>query len=374
MEHSEIAGKPESSQPVIPQQQESAPFEFGIYTLGDLSPDPHTGQTASAQQRIREVIDAAKLADEAGIDVFGVGEHHRLDFAISSPPVLLAAIAQATKQIRLTSATTVLGTADPVRVFEDFATLDLLSNGRAEMIAGRGAYVESFPLFGYELDSYAELFREKLELFLQLNENERVTWDGNFRSALSEAEIAPRPAQRQLPIWLGVGGTPASAALAGQLGAGMALAILGGDMQKFQPLVEAYRQAGAKAGHALARLPVGITGHCYIADSSQQAREEFYPHYAYYFSHFMGNERPTREQFNQLTAPDMGLVVGSADEVTEKILLQHELFGHTRFLAQFDIGAVPYAKVAHAIELLAVKVAPVVRREIAKKQADKTNL
>ncbi|WP_188887939.1 LLM class flavin-dependent oxidoreductase [Paenibacillus radicis (ex Gao et al. 2016)] len=359
-------GKPDNgtSKKAVIRAEESAPFEFGIYTLGDLSPNPLTGQSATAKQRIREVIDAAVLADEAGIDVFGVGEHHRLDFALSSPPVLLAAIAQATKQIRLTSATTILGTADPVRVFEDFATLDLISDGRAEMIAGRGAYIESFPLFGYELDSYAQLFLEKIKLFLELNDKERMTWSGQFRTPLNDAEIAPRPVQPKLPVWIGVGGTPASAALAGQLGTGMALAILGGNPADFQHLVEVYRQAGLDAGHQPGGLSVGITGHCYIAEDSKQARDEFYPHYSYYFSQFMGKPKPSREQFEQMTGPQTALAVGSPDEIVEKILMQHELFGHSRFMAQFDIGGVPYAKIATAIELLAGKVAPAVRKAL----------
>ncbi|QAY66484.1 LLM class flavin-dependent oxidoreductase [Paenibacillus protaetiae] len=342
----------------------SQTFEFGIYTLGELSPHPVTGTVMSAQQRLREVVAAAKLADEAGIDVFGVGEHHRLDFAISSPPVLLAAIAQATSRIRLTSATTVLGTSDPVRVFEDFATLDLLSDGRAEIIAGRGAYVESFPLFGYDLESYGELFREKTNLLLELNEHEIVTWSGKFRSALSEAEIAPRPKQDQIPLWLGVGGTPASAALAGRLGAGMALAILGGDPHRFKPLVEEYKRAGREAGVPEQSLKVAITGHSFIGRTSEQARAEFYPHYANYYSGFMNRGPLSREQFDAFCGPETALVIGSAEETAEKIIKQHELYGHTRFMAQMDIGAMPFSQIASSIELLATKVAPAVRKAI----------
>ncbi|MFF2481489.1 LLM class flavin-dependent oxidoreductase [Paenibacillus sp. NPDC058071] len=346
---------------------EACPIEFGIYTLGDLSPNPVTGSALTAQQRIREVIDAAVLADRAGIDVFGVGEHHRLDFAISSPPVLLAAVAQATKRIKLTSATTVLATSDPVRIFEDFATLDLLSDGRAEMIAGRGAYIESFPLFGYEVDDSAELLRENLDLFRELNEKEIVSWEGKFRSALLNAEIAPRPVQPKLPLWLGVGGTSSSAALAGSMGAGMAIAILGGDPHAFRHLADTYREAGQAAGHRPEDLRIGITGHCYIADDSKRARDEFYPHYAHYYSHFMGRPELTREQFEQLTGADTALAVGSAEEVAEKWIKQHELFGTCRFMAQFDIGGLPFEQVARAIELLAEKVAPAVRKAIGSK-------
>ncbi|HTG68940.1 MAG TPA: LLM class flavin-dependent oxidoreductase [Candidatus Udaeobacter sp.] len=348
----------------------SGEFEFGIYTLGDISADPVSGQLPSAGDRMKEIVAAAKLADEAGLDVFGVGEHHRLDFVISSPPVVLAAIAQATKQIRLTSATTVLGTSDPVRVFEDFSTLDLLSDGRAEIIAGRGAYVESFPLFGYELDDYKDLFYEKINLLLRLNESERISWNGRFRTGLQNAEIAPRPLQPRLPVWVGVGGTPQSAELAGKLGAGMALAILGGDPAKFKPLVDVYRAAAIQAGHQREALKVAITSHGYIANSSQQAKDEYYPYYANYVGQFMGGnargERLAREQFEQLANPLSALAVGSPEQLIEKILAQHELFGHNRFMAQFDIGGIPFSQVAASIELLAVKVAPVVRRELSK--------
>lgn len=350
--------------------EEQPEFEFGIYTLGDLSADPVSGQRPSAGERMKGIVAAAKLADEAGIDVFGVGEHHRLDFVLSSPPVVLAAIAQATKKIRLTSATTVLGTSDPVRVFEDFSTLDLLSDGRAEIIAGRGAYMESFPLFGYQLDDYKDLFDEKINLLLELNESKRITWNGRYRTDLQNAEIAPRPLQPRLPVWVGVGGTPQSAELAGNLGAGMALAILGGDPAKFKPLVDAYRAAGIRAGHKLEALKVAITSHGYIAHSSQQARDEYYPYYANYASQFMGGnakgERLAREQFEQLASPVNALAVGSPEQLAEKILAQHELFGHNRFMAQFDIGGIPFSKVAASIEMLAAKVAPIVRREISK--------
>jgi probable LLM family oxidoreductase len=356
------------------EQRATVPeFEFGIYTLGDLSVDPLTGKPVPASRRMKEIIAAAKLADEAGLDVFGVGEHHRLDFVATSPAVVLAAIASVTKRIRLTSATTVLGTSDPVRVFEDFATLDLLSDGRAELIAGRGAYTESFPLFGYELADYRELFLEKLQLLLELNANERLSWSGRLRTPLLNAEIAPRPLQQRLPVWIGVGGTPSSAELAGTLGDGMALAILGGDPARFKPLVDAYKAAAAAAGKPPERQRVAITSHGFIAATSQAAREQFYPHYASYLSAFMGGATGggalTRGQFEQLAQPGQALAVGSPAEIVEKLLAQHELFGHTRFIAQFDIGAVPYERVAASIELLATKVAPVVRAAIAKKRS-----
>ncbi|ASA24226.1 LLM class flavin-dependent oxidoreductase [Paenibacillus donghaensis] len=346
-------------------------FEFGIYTLGDIVQDCHTGQTISPRQRLEEVILAAKLADEAGLDVFGVGEHHRLDFVISSVPVVLAAIARETRRIKLTSATTVLSTIDPVRVFEDFATLDLLSDGRAEIIAGRGAFVESFPLFGYEIDDYHRLFAENIDLLLELNRNEVMNWSGAFRSPLKNAEIAPRPLQQRLPLWVGIGGSPESAEKAGTLGTGMAIAILSGDPKPLQPLAEIYRTAGRKAGHSPEALKIAITSHGYIAQTSQQALDEYYPYYYSYrnsISPTSGTQyRVSRSEFGQQVAHDNTLAVGSPQQIIEKILYQHELFGHSRFMTQLDIGGLPFAKVAAAIELLATEVAPVVRREIAAK-------
>jgi probable LLM family oxidoreductase len=347
-------------------------FEFGVYTFGDLSPDPQTGRMISARQRVEEIVAAAKLADEAGLDVFGFGEHHRLDFAASSTPVLLAAIAQVTKRIRLTSATTVLSTSDPVHVFEDFATLDLISNGRAEIIAGRGAFVESFPLFGYKLDDYEELFKEKLALLLELCEKERITWSGRFRPALHDAEIAPRPIQEPLPVWIGVGGTMESAVRAGSLGKGMAMALLSGDPAFFKSRVDVYRQAYTEAGHDPAGLKVSVNSHGYIAKTSRQALDEFYPHYTAYWKPLM-RERGrmfgvTRDDFERFVRPEEGLAVGSPVQVVEKILYQYEMFGHHRFVAQIDIGGQPYSRVAEAIELLAAEVAPAVRREIKRKK------
>ncbi len=345
-------------------------FDIGIYTLADIGPAPHTGKEISAGQRLKEIIEAAKLADEAGLDVFGVGEHHRLDYAVSAPPVVLAAIAQVTKQIKLTSATTVLSTVDPVRLFEDFATLDLLSNGRAEIIAGRGAFVESFPLFGYNVNDYDDLFEENIELFLKLNNHENITWNGRFRPALQHAEVAPRPAQKQLPLWVGVGGTPESAERAGRLGTRLALAILGGDPIRFKPLVDIYRRAGIASGHNVNDLNIGVTGHAYIAETTQQAREEFYPYYSNYWGYVNSQRgmstRMSRADFEQMSSPDSALFVGSSQQIIEKVMHQYELFGHQRFMAQMDIGGMPFNKVAKNIERLATEVAPVLRREISK--------
>jgi probable LLM family oxidoreductase len=341
-------------------------IEMGIYTLADIGPDPLTGKTITAKQRMKEMIQAAKLADEAGLDVFGVGEHHRLDYASSSPAVVLAAIAQATNRIKLTSTTSVLSTLDPVRLFEDFATLDLLSEGRAEILAGRGAFIESFPLFGYSTNDYDELFTEHMELLLQLNNNERVSWSGDFRSPLRNAEISPRPIQEQIPIWIGVGGTPESAVRAGRFGVGMALAILGGDPLRFKPLVDLYRKAGMEAGHSPEVLKVGVTGHAYIAETTQQAKDEFFPYYSNYWSYVnrqrgMGS-RMSRADFEHMASPNTALFVGSPQQIVEKVLHQHELFGHSRFLAQVDIGGLPFNKVAKNIELLATKVVPSIKK------------
>jgi len=345
-------------------------IEIGIYTFGDLGPDPRTGKTISIQQRLHEVLAVGKLTEEVGLDIFGVGEHHRLDYAVSAPAVVLAAVAQNTKRIKLTSATTVLNTVDPVRLFEDFATLDLISNGRAEIITGRGAFVESFPLFGHDLNNYDELFDENIRLLQQLNTDEIVNWQGSFRSPLTNSMIAPRPVQEKLPIWVGVGGTPDSAIRAGKLGTGLALAILGGDPIRFKPLVDLYLQAGNDAGHRQEDLKVAVTGHTYIAKTSQQAKDEFYPYYANYWGYVnkqrgMGT-RISRSDFDHMASPETGLFVGSPQQIIEKILHQHELFGHQRFIAQMDIGGMPYSKVAASIEMLATEVAPIVRSETAK--------
>ncbi|MGG1396804.1 LLM class flavin-dependent oxidoreductase [Bacillus salipaludis] len=345
-------------------------MEIGIYTLADLGPHPHTGKTISAHQRLEEIIQAAKMADELGLDVFGVGEHHRLDYAVSAPAIVLSAVSQLTKRIKLTTTTTVLNTIDPVRLFEDFATLDLLSNGRAEIIAGRGAFIESFPLFGYDVNQYDELFEEHIELFLKLNAEERVTWSGRFRSPLQAAEIAPRPLQKEIPIWVGVGGTPESAARAGRLGTGLALAILGGPPIRFKPLVDIYRQAASQAGHAPESLKVGVTGHAYISETTEQAKDEYYAYHSNYWG-YLNRQRGmsthmSRADFEIMAAPETALFVGSSQQIIEKILHQYQLFGHQRFIAQMDIGGMPFEKVAENIERLATEVAPVVRREIGK--------
>jgi probable LLM family oxidoreductase len=340
-------------------------MEIGLYSFADITHDPKTGKAPGYEQRIREVLDAAKLADQAGLAVFGLGEHHRLDMAVSSPAVILAAIAAATRDIRLTSAVTILPTLDPVRVFQDFATVDLISGGRAEITVGRGAFVESFPLFGFDIADYDALFAEKLDLLMKLNASERVTWEGKFRTPLADAEISPRPTNGALPIWIGVGGTLESAVRAGRLGLPLTLANISQPPAKFAPQIEAYRQAGADAGHDPAGLKVAIAGHLYVDKDSQRARDEFYPHYAAYFRDHAVKGRYameiTREEFDKRAAPDGPLYVGSPQEIVDKIALGRELFRHDRYLGQIDIGGLPYAKVAEATELLAKAVLPAVQ-------------
>ena len=342
------------------------PFEIGLFTFGEITADPVTGRPIDPAIRLREFIDLAILADHAGLDVFGVGEHHRPDFAISSPPVVLAAIAQATERIRLTSTVTVLSTADPVKVFEDFATVDLISAGRAEITAGRGAYTESFPLFGFDLDDYDELFDEKLDLLLRLNRDERVTWHGNHRPTLTGAGIYPRPVQPELPLWIAVGGTPASVVRAGRNGLPVYLAILG-QPERFAALAELYREQGANAGHAADALRIGVTSHFYLDTKSQRARDTFFP----YYSRYIGNNMPgahgqllPRDAFDSWAGPRGALFTGSPQEVIDKIMWENELLGHDRFLAQIGLGGLPFADTARSIELLASEVLPVVRQEL----------
>ena len=345
-------------------------MEIGLYTFAELSPDPQSGRVISPRQRVRDLMEEVELAEQVGLDVFGVGEHHRPDFVVSSPAVILGAAAVRTERIRLSSAVTVLSSDDPVRVFQDFATVDLLSGGRAEIMAGRGSFIESFPLFGYDLDDYDELFAEKLELLLKLRETERVTWSGEHRPALHDAGVYPRPVQERLPIWLAVGGTPNSIVRAATLGLPLALAIIGGAPERFVPLVELYRRAASEAGHQ--GLPVGINSHTYVADTPQQAADDFFPAYAGMMNR-IGRERGwspmTRGQFDQLRSLRGALVVGSAQEVVEKILFQHELFGHQRFMAQVSVGHLPHTKAMRAIELLGTEVAPAVRAELERRSS-----
>ncbi len=346
-------------------------MELGLYTFAEL-PVSAGASDVTPERRMRNLLEEAELAEQVGLEVFGVGEHHRPDFVVSSPAVALGAIAARTERIRLTSAVTVLSSDDPVRVFQDFATIDLLSGGRAEIMVGRGSFIESFPLFGYDLDDYDELFAEKLELLLALRESERVTWSGRHRAGLTDAGVYPRPVQDPLPIWVAVGGSPQSIVRAAGLGLPLALAIIGGEPARFAPLMQLYRDAAGQAGHDPARLPVSINSHTYVADTPEQAAREFFPAYGGMMTR-IGRERGwspmTREQFDFLRSPSGALLVGSPEQVVEKILYQHELFGHDRFLAQMSVGDLPHAQVMRAIELLGTEVAPAVRAELARRTA-----
>lgn len=350
----------------------TTPFEIGVSSFADTMANPETGATISSGERIANLMEEVELADRVGLDVFGIGEHHRPDFAASTPAVLLAAAAMRTKQIRLTSAVTVLSTDDPVRVFEEFATVDLLSRGRAELTAGRGSFTESYPLFGYELEDYDELAQEKLGLLLKVRDSEKVTWSGKFRAPIHNRGVYPRPAQEKLPVWVGVGGNPASVERAGRLGLPLIIAIIGGGPARFVPLVEHYRESAAAAGQDPSKLKVAINSHTHLAETSRQAADEFFTPYATLMN-TVGRERGwapmTRNQYEALRSPTGALHVGSADEVIEKLLYEYELFGHDRYVAQMSVGPQPHEQTLKAIELLGTKVAPVVREEIEKRKA-----
>jgi probable LLM family oxidoreductase len=335
-------------------------MELGVYTFAEL-----TWDEVSPQQRLRDLLEEIELADRLGLDVFGIGEHHRPDFVVSSPAVVLAAAAGRTERIRLTSAVSVLSSDDPVRVFQDFATIDLLSGGRAEIMAGRGSFIESFPLFGYDLNDYDELFAEKLELLLALRESERVTWSGRHRAPIDDRGVYPRPLQDPLPVWVAVGGSPQSAVRAGALGLPMALAIIGGLPERFVPFAELHRRAGEELGHG--RLPLSINSHGYVAETSQQALDDSFPYVAAQMDK-IGRERGwpphTRADYEAAATVRGANFVGSPAQIVEKILFQHELFGHDRFLVQFSVGTMPHDKIMRSIELFGTEVAPVVRKEL----------
>jgi probable LLM family oxidoreductase len=338
-------------------------MELGIYSFGETDPRK-TGDPSVVAQRMRDLVEEIELADQVGLDVFGVGEHHRPDYVVSSPAIVLAAAASRTKRIRLTSAVTVLSSDDPVRVFQDFATLDLLSGGRAEIMAGRGSFIESYPLFGQDLDDYDELFAEKLQLLLKLRDSEVVSWKGTHRPSIEERGVYPRPLQQPLPVWIAVGGTPASVMRAGALGIPLAVAIIGGAPERFAPLVQLYRDAARRAGKDPAKLPVSINSHGFIADTSQSAIETAFPPYLETMGR-IGRERgwppPTRRQFEAEIAPRGAVFVGSPQQVIDKILFEHELFAHDRTLLQFSVGPMKHADILRSIELFGTVVAPAVR-------------
>ncbi|MEJ0013377.1 MAG: LLM class flavin-dependent oxidoreductase [Bauldia sp.] len=347
-------------------------MELGVYTFAEMSPDPRTGARLDPATRFRNLLEEVELADQVGLDVFGIGEHHRVDFAVSAPAVALAAAAARTKNIRLTSAVSVISSDDPVRVFEEFATVDNISNGRAEIMAGRGSFIESFPLFGYDLNDYDSLFADKLDLLLKIRAGERVKWSGKHRAPINNLGVYPRPVQNPLPVWIAVGGTPESVVRAGTLGLPLALAIIGGEPERFAPLVDLYRESAQRAGHDPAKLKVGINSHGYVADTAQQARDEAFPPFAEAMTR-IGRERgwppTTRAQFDAGTTLRGAAFVGSPDEVTEKILFQHEFFNHDRFLVQFSVGALPHKQLMHSIELFGTKVAPAVRKALGAAEA-----
>lgn len=334
-------------------------MELGLTTFAETHPVGGDGPVPTAGERLRQVVEEAVATEQAGLHVYGVGEHHRKDFAASSPAVVLAAIASRTERIQLTSAVTVLSSADPVRAYQDFATLDGLSNGRAELMAGRGSFIESFPLFGYDLTDYDDLFEEKLALLLKIREDEPVTWSGKFRAPLDNAIVYPRTEHRPLPVWIAVGGSPESVVRAGLLGLPLAIAIIGGQPARFKPLVDLYHRALAEGGHE--PQPVAVHAHGYIADTDKQAVEDFYGSYARAMTG-IGRERGwgpmTRQQFDALRSQSGSLFVGTPDYVADKIAEVRDTLGLDRFMLHTSVGTLPHEKVLHSIELLGAKVAP----------------
>jgi probable LLM family oxidoreductase len=345
-------------------------MELGLITFADMEPEILAGRGIHAHQRLKDLMEEIQLADQLGLDIFGVGEHHRPDYAVSSPAVILAAAAMVTRNIRLSSAVTVLSSDDPVRIFQSFTEADLLSDGRMEIMAGRGSFIESFPLFGFDLDDYDELFNEKLDLLLKLNQSEKITWQGKHRASLDNRGVYPRPYQSAIPVWLAAGGTPASAVRAATLELPLMLAIIGGRPEQFVPFVNLYRETARKLGKDVSALRLGVNNHVYIGEESQKAADEFYPYYASMMNR-VGKERGwpplSRQQFDYARSPQGALMAGSVQEVIDKILYEHELFGNTRFLAQASVGVVPHKMIMRSIELFGTRVAPVIRKETAAK-------
>jgi len=347
---------------------QSGKMQVGVDSFAALSASEGGGAVVSATDSIGNLVQRIELADQAGLDIFGVGEHHRREYLDSAPVAILAAAAARTQRIRLTSAVTVLSAADPVRVFQNFATLDLLSRGRAEMVVGRGSFIESFPLFGLQLEDYDSLFAEKLELLLKLRESEFVHWSGKHRAPLRGQGVYPRPLQNPLPIWLGVGGTPESFARAGMLGLPLMIAIIGGETRRFRPLVDVYREAGRRAGHAPAQLKVGVHALGYVAETTKQAIDDFFPGYAKTFTR-IGRERGwppvTRAHFDAVMGTHGALMLGNPEEVAEKILSHSEaLGGISRLTFQMDVAELTQPKLLRAIELVGARVAPILRGKV----------
>ncbi len=347
-------------------------MEFGVYTFVETRLDPTTGEPVDLDRTFAELLEQIELADSVGLDVFGLGEHHRPDYAISAPAVALAAGAARTKRIRLTSAVTVLSSEDPVRVYQQFATLDCLSGGRAEIMAGRGAFIESFPLFGHNLDDYETLFAENLELLLAIRKESRPHWRGGRRPPLAGEGVYPRALQNPLPVWIASGGTPQSVARAGALGLPLAIAIIGGEPARFAPLAELYRASARRAGVPEASLALGINGHGFLADTAEAAAEAYFAPYAEVMGR-LGRERGwpplTRAQFDAGRGPRGHLMVGTPDDAVARILAQHAVFGHDRYLMQMKVGLQPQEAILRSIELFGTVVAPRVRAEIGKRSA-----
>jgi len=343
-------------------------MQIGIDSFVETTLDPTTGITISSAERVRDLLEEIELADQVGLDVFGIGEHHRKEFVASAPAVILAAAAARTKNIRLTSAVTVLSSDDPVRVFQDFATLDLISGGRAEMIIGRGSFIESYSLFGLDLNDYDSLFTEKLNLLLKIRENTHVQWSGKHRAALTGQGVYPRPIQNPLPIFIGAGGTPQSFSRAGELGLPLIVAIIGGEPHRFRPLVQLYREAGKRAGHASEKLTLGVHSPGFLADTTKQAANDLYPAYAHTFTQ-IGKERGwppvTRAHFDQTRNATGALLIGDPETVAEKILYENSVLGGiSRISFLLTPGTLDHRKVMHAIELLGTRVAPMVQKEL----------
>lgn len=347
-------------------------MEIGISTFLETTPNPMTGYTISHAERLRNAVEEILLADQVGLDVYGIGEHHRPDYSSSSPAVVLAAAAAITKRIKLTSAVTVLSSDDPVRVYQAFSTLDGISNGRAEIMAGRGSFIESFPLFGYSLDDYDELFEEKLELLLAIRSSEKVTWRGGHRPAIQNLGIYPRSVQHPLPVWIASGGNPESAVRAGMLGLPIAFAIIGGMPERFAPLVELYKKAAAQAGHDPDKLSIATHSHGFIADTTEQAAELIFPSMQAQMN-IIGRERGwspyNRATFDSARSLRGALYVGDPEYVAEKIIFLRKNLGVNRFFLHVDISTIPHREILRAIELLGTKVAPIVRKEIARIEA-----
>src|SRR3989454_8924492 len=343
-------------------------MQIGVDSFAAAISDPATGLTLSPVQRMQNLLEEIELADQVGLDVFGIGEHHRAEFLDSAPVVILGAAAARTKNIRLTSAVTVLSAADPVRVFQEFATLDLISHGRAEIVAGRGSFIESYPLFGLRLEDYDSLFSEKLDLLLKIRESTHVHWSGKHRAPLSGQAVYPRPLQNPLPICIGVGDSPESFVRAGTLGLPLMVAIIGGEPKRFRPLIDLYREAGRRAGHSAEKLIVGLHAIGFLGDTTQRAADDFYPGYAHTFTE-IGKERgwppATRAQFDDLRGPTGALLIGDAETVAQKILYVNEILGGlSRITFQLGVSPLPHEKMLRSIELLGTGVAPIVRKHL----------